>query len=324
MKYLAPNSFKISLLSLLLVVAFSGFGQQQWQYSQYMNNNFLLNPAEGGTEEFTDIKVGGRLQWVGLSGAPTSMFVSAHHPLNKNREDAPADVKPMSHHGVGGYISNDQTGPTSRLSAYGSYSYHLPVTRKLTVSFGAFLGVKQYSLDAAYLDWETDAPDAAVQGANTDYVPDASFGIWAYHENWYFGASSFQLFQNKLDVGTVNSGEVASLSMHHFITAGYKIPVSEKVFVVPSVVAKGVKGAPMQFDVNAKVRYEDKFWGGLSYRNKDAIVFLIGATLKNQFDVGYSYDLNISNLNNFNGGSHEILLGYRWHHTDDIVPAQFW
>lgn len=298
--------------------------QQQWQYSQYMNNNFLLNPAEGGTEKFTDIKLGFRTQWTGLSGSPYSMFLSGHHPINKNREEN-SELKDLGHHGVGGYLSNDITGPTSRLSAYGSYSYHLPVSKTITASLGAFVGFKQYKINEDKLIWENEVPDATVQGSTTAYVPDASLGIWVYSDGWYGGISTFQLFQNKIDLSaTTSATEQGELSRHHFATAGFKVHLSTHWYIVPSVVVKGTQNAPVQFDLNGKLKYEDKYWFGVSYRNKDAVVALIGCTLKDQWEIGYSYDFNISRLRGYNGGSHEFLLGYRIHRDDKIVPSQFW
>ena len=312
------------MLILITLGVYQTKAQQQWQYSEYMNNNFLLNPAEGGTEKFTDIKLGYRTQWVGLEGAPTSMFVSAHHPINKNREDIDG-VRELGHHGIGGYITRDQTGPITRSSLYGSYSYHLPLTIDLTLSFGAFLGLKEYRLDGSEVKFEGDQSDAVLNGNATNYLPDATLGFWLYGKSFYVGASTFQLLANKLDLSAVNNAQdEGSLSRHFFITGGYKVPVSEKVFLVPSFVVKYASPAPAQFDLNAKIRYEDLYWGGVSYRNKDAIVALAGVTLKKLWDIGYSYDFNTSGLSGFNSGSHEILIGYRVHHDHEPPPAQFW
>ena len=316
--------FTLLLPLLILACASMVFGQQQWQYSQYMNNNFLLNPAEGGTEKFTDIKLGFRTQWTGLSGSPYSMFLSGHHPINRNREEN-SELKDFGHHGVGGYISNDITGPTSRLSAYGSYSYHLPVSKTITASLGAFVGFKQYKVDENKLIWENNVPDATVHGATTAYVPDASLGIWVYSNVWYAGVSTFQLFQNNIELGeSTSTTEQTVLSRHHFATAGFKFHISTHWYVVPSVVVKGTQNVPAQFDLNGKLKYEDKYWFGASYRNKDAVVALIGCTIKDQWEIGYSYDFNISKLRAYHAGSHEILIGCRIQQEDQIVPSQFW
>ena len=302
----------------------STWAQQQWQYSQYMNNNFLLNPAEGGTENFTDVKLGLRTQWQGMEGNPRSGFLSAHHPINKNNSQFD-DVKPLPHHGVGGYISSDQAGPITQSSLYGSYSYHLPLTVKTTLSFGAFLGVKQFQLNKDALKFENGESDIVTNGYGTNYLPDATMGLWLYSANYYVGGSSFQLLGNKINTSSIsNSLNESSLSRHYFVTAGYKLPLTDKVFIVPSFVAKYTAPAPIQFDVNAKIRYQDLYWTGVSYRNKDAVVLLAGLTLDKKWDLGFSYDINTSALNPYNSGSYEILIGYRVNHSAVMPTSQFW
>ena len=74
----------------LLLLALAGAGlslqasaQQRPQYSQYMMNNYLLNPAVTGVEDFLDFKAGMRRQWVGLEGAPITYYASAHAAIGK-------------------------------------------------------------------------------------------------------------------------------------------------------------------------------------------------------------------------------------------------
>lgn len=317
-------------IAILLVIACTfckvniSWGQQQWQYSQYMNNNFLLNPAEGGTETFTDIKVGLRTQWQGIEGAPKSGFVSAHHPINRNTQKFDSIV-PLAHHGVGGYISRDQIGPISQSSIYGSYSYHLPLTPSLTLSTGAFLGVKQFQLDENALNFEGNEADVVTGSLATTFLPDATLGFWLYGQQYYLGGSIFQVFGNKINTEELsNATKESNLTRHLFFTSGYKFSLSQKLFLVPSLVVKYAAPAPVQFDVNAKINYNDLLWGGISYRNRDAVVLMAGVTLDQKWDISYSYDINTSELNAHNSGSHEVLLGYRLHHSQSAPPAQFW
>lgn len=318
----------IIVKSLLLLVMILGFNiqfsiaQQQWQYSQYMNNNFLLNPAEGGTEKFTDIKLGYRTQWVGLGGSPRSAFLSAHHPINKNNDEVEG-VRPLPHHGVGGYLTRDITGPITQSAMYGSYAYHLPVSQHTTVSFGAFVGLKEFQLNSSALRFEDSQNETATNNVQTSYLPDASLGVWVYGTRYYVGVSMFQLFGNDLKINDTETSK-AALARHSFVTAGYKVNLNENFFLVPSFVLKYAAPAPVQFDLNMKLRYKDQYWTGVSYRNKDAIVLLAGITLDQKWDIGYSYDYNTSALNAFNSGSHEILIGYRINHAHNAPPAQFW
>lgn len=319
----------------------SAVAQQQEQYSMYMMNNFMVNPAEGGTEEFIDLKLGMRTQWVGIDnndlygnrdGAPKTVFLSGHAPLGKKTSRF-EDVDPLPHHGVGGMIASDNIGLWSIMNVKASYSYHLPVTHDLMVSFGTFVGIQQYKYDGANAEYDFFGDvDPAFGGSQSKLMPDMSLGIWAYSSKYYFGISSFQLLGNKMDlttttqslnqVGTTGDG---SLARHFWVTGGYKIDLSEHYFLVPSFVVKYVAPSTPQVDLNAKFKYEDKAWVGVSYRNTDAVVALVGVTYKALIDIAYSYDFGVSDLKVGHGGSHEILLGLRLpNHRHEPPPAQFW
>ncbi len=301
------------------------YAQQQEHYSMYMMNNYLVNPAEGGTEDFIDIKLGYRTQWVGLEGAPSTVFLSGHAPIGKHTNRLDADQRPF--HSAGGAIISDQIGPFGITTVKGSYGYQIPVTQKLFVSLGAFLGVKQYQLDVNKLEFDNQGTvDASVQNATTSIVPDASAGIWVYSDKIYGGISAFQLLGNKINITEVQSQKDAgTLARHYFATAGYNIKLDSNFSIVPSFVVKAVSPAPITVDFNAKFRYRDLAWIGVSYRNQDAFVGLVGVTVKRLIDVAYSFDFNYSDLNTYNTGSHEILIGLRLpNHEHTPPPSQFW
>lgn len=320
------------ILTLTFIVLVLGTvvskAQQQAQYSMYMMNNYTLNPAVGGTENYTDLKASFRTQWVGLDGAPTDFYVSGHTSIGKTVYDD-KEIKPLPFHGVGGYIYNDKTGPTTKIGAYGSYAYHLPVTNTITASFGAFLGFQQYRVDADQLIFHDDqlgVNENAADGLQTKFLPDANIGTWIYHENWYAGASLFQVLNNGLDFEDIaNAVEDGKLNNHFFATAGYRVPLNDDFTLVPSFVIKSVSAAPVQIDFNAKLRYKQLAWFGTSYRNKDAFIFIAGVTLMDVWDVGYSYDLTTSNIKSVSSGSHEVLIGYRLVKDNTVHPtSQFW
>ena len=316
---------RILTIIICCLLSYGVYAQQEGQYSQYMNNNFLLNPAEGGTEDFTDINLGLRRQWTGLEGSPRSAFLSVHHAINKKPETE--DGRPLPHQGIGGYVIADQIGPISQTSFYGSFSYHLPLSKEFTLSLGLFLGGKQFNLNTSEIEFDSQRTDDIVISDNTSsFLPDGAAGAWLYGSSFYAGASSFQIFNNNLKLPEDISSDLreGNLARHYFFTSGYKVDLNENLFLVPSFVLRVVSPAPVQVDLNMKLRYQDKFWAGFSYRNKDAVIALIGATIKNTIDIGYSYDYNISGLNDFNNGSHEILIGYRIHKEFSQAPAQFW
>ena len=316
------------LLLALILAAPLAWAQQQEQYSMYMMNNFMVNPAEAGTEEFADILVGYRTQWVGFDGAPRTFFLSGHTPIGKksSRFD---DVKQLPFHGAGGIVTGDQIGPFRINTVKASYAYHLPVTKDLILSLGAFVGAKQYTLDLGDVEFDDQGgDDNKFNQTQTVMTPDVSFGFWGYSSKYYFGVSAFQLLQSDVKLGDQSApgaGADGKLDIHSWVTAGYNIKIDSNFSIIPSFVVKFVSPAPVSFDVNAKLRYKDQYWLGVSYRGGDAVVGIVGLTAKKMIDIAYAYDFTTSDIKNFSTGSHEILVGLRLaNHPDAPPPAQFW
>src|ERR1700749_3937718 len=96
--------------NLLLLLAFTfcaGYvtAQQRPQYTQYVFNNYLLNPALSGIENYTDVKAGYRSQWTGLQGAPVTSYLTVNAPLGQDFLNGDATAFP----------ANGGINPSSRL-----------------------------------------------------------------------------------------------------------------------------------------------------------------------------------------------------------------
>ena len=109
---------KMKKLTLLFVSIFMGSmlqAQQLPQLSQFMINDFAINPAIAGMDDYYQIKTSVRNQWVGIEDAPKTTLLSIYG-------------KSSDHVGLGGSVFNDQVGPTSRAGASLTYAYHLNLT----------------------------------------------------------------------------------------------------------------------------------------------------------------------------------------------------
>jgi len=316
------------LLPLLLLVGAPALAQQEAQYSQYMNNNYLLNPGATGVEDYIDVKASYRTQWVGLEGAPKTFYLSGSSSLGKWRSTSKRTLNDLrrSFHAIGGLVYRDVTGPTSRTSAYASYAYNLALTPKIRAALGASVGMQQFAVDGNQLQFYDPTTIAASAASR---VFDASVGLWVYSPDFYVGVSSTQLLGNKLDFsygpGQLDAGAPGnSLRRHYFATGGVRIPLNDEWSVVPSVLVKAVSPAPLSVDLNAKLKYQDLLWFGVSWRAFDSAVALVGFSYE-QFTLGYSYDAGLSKLNGYHYGSHEVLLGLRLKKKAQVVCTnKFW
>ena len=322
-KYLSGLLF----FGLVAGAAQQGHAQQLAQYSQYMNNNYVLNPAVAGTEDYIDVKLSYRTQWTGIEGAPKTYYASVNSSLGRLHTQSKRTLHDWSRgfHALGAIVYSDVTGPTRRSGLYGSYTYNLALTRSLRLAMGVSVGMQQFSLDGAMLQFHN--PNTLV-GNQASLVPDASVGLWLYNDNFYAGVSSAQLLGNQLDIAYDPGTRLLSnnkLERHYFATGGVRLPLGEEVSLVPSVLVKYMKPAPVSVDVNAKLKYRDIMWVGVSYRVRDAFVGNLGINFSDFASLSYSYDASASELSGYQWGTHEVLLGLKIKKAKKAVcPDRFW
>lgn len=321
------------IVLLMLFVVTNTFAQQRPYYTQYILNNYIINPAVAGIENYTDIKVSHRAQWVGLQGAPVTTYLTIHAPLKKSDYDERENPtsfhreggnprgqaywqsyqKPEPHHGVGFTVLNDKTGPLNRFAAYGSYAYHVGLSSNANLSFGISAGITQMSIDNSKVDFGNTTVDPAVNLSSSlnTIKPDISAGLWLYSKNYFAGISVQQIVpQNIVFSGTAVQVDNARLIPHIFIQAGMRLYLNDDLTLLPSVMARYINPLPLGVDINAKLQYQDLIWVGGTYRYQDGFAGMLGVNLSNSINIGYSYDINTSNLRAVSNGSHEILVGF--------------
>jgi type IX secretion system PorP/SprF family membrane protein len=332
---------KFVIICLCYLMGSCVYAQQQPYYTQYILNNFILNPALAGIENYWDCKVSYRNQWVGLNGAPTTLYLTINTPLGKTAYDYETpntvpDLKakslgakqflmeytaPPAHSGVGFTIINDKTGPLSRIAAYGSYAYHLPVGEKTSLSFGVSFGVQEVTVDENAVDFgqaNPIDPAAFTSGYLNKLEPDVNAGLWLSNKSFYMGLSAQQIVPVPINSGneSTDSNGVTlikgKLIPHTFLTAGYRIIASEDISIMPSIMFSYVKPLPLGVDVNAKVQYQDLLWVGFSYRYNRGFAAMLGVNISSTVNLGYSYDYSTTQLNTVSSGTHEIVLGFLW------------
>ena len=287
-------------LSLLFVSIFIGsmlYAQQTPQLSQFMINDFAVNPAIAGMNDYYQIKTSVRNQWVGIVDAPKTTLLSIYG-------------RSSDHVGLGGSVFNDQAADVSRAGAALTYAYHFNISQDIKLSLALSGGFTQFKIDKE--GWNVANPDDPLMngGDIVNLVPDATFGLNIYNEDkWYIGASIPQLLNNDLTLtGTDTVTLDASLARHLNIMGLYNIKVSHYWGVQPSVLFKSVSNQS-QVDIGLKTIYNDIFWMGMDYRNNGDISALLGFYIQDKYMIGYSYDISNSDINPYTSGSHEFMFG---------------
>jgi type IX secretion system PorP/SprF family membrane protein len=287
------------LTALMILMATSLFAQQDALFSQYMFNKLAVNPGYAGSRELLTADIVYRSQWVNIEGAPKTISASMHSPLTN------------PHMALGLNVFNDRLGPLSYTGAMATFAYRI-IFPKSKLSFGLEVGVKNNGV--VWNDLKTfDETDPFVSSQiKKKVVPDANFGIYYYSDKFFAGFSSRQLLQNQTIAVEDSAGntQFTKLLTHFYGMTGVALPMGEHVVFRPSLLAKFVKNAPPQLDLNASFLFANTIWLGVSYRTEKAISLMTEINIAQNFRIGYSYDIWLNELKAYNKGSHEIRLSY--------------
>lgn len=273
--------------------------QQLPQYSQYMFNDYIVNPAIAGKAPSYEVKSSNRYQWLGITDAPRTYILSFHGPIRSKKM------------GIGGYLFTDITGPSRRTGVSVTYAYHLKLTESLKLSMGLSGGLLQFTVDGGKIIFGDPGDLILSNGLQSSLVPDFGFGTYLYSDKFYFGFSAPQILTSKLKFFD-NVVSASRLATHMYITGGYKFIINSEFTVEPSLVIKYVNPVPVQIDLGGRVIYEDKIWLGTAFRTKDAVSMLIGYTYQDNLTFGYSYDFTLTDIRKYSSGTHEVMIGLKF------------
>ncbi|MFT3884697.1 MAG: type IX secretion system membrane protein PorP/SprF [Flavobacteriales bacterium] len=287
------------LFPLLVLLAAQVPAQQTAQYTQYVFNMFSINPAVAGSKDCLDVRMGFRNQWTGFDGAPTTGWASLHGSIRRKGKQFRAD-----RHGFGMTVEADNTGALGYTSVNLAYAYHIQTARDYFVALGLFAGVQQEKLDIGGVNVSNYNDPVLAGKASVLLVPNISPGIQIYSKTSWLGLTIHQALGNKFkDLGTDSR-----LNRQFFLTGGKRLRISKYMSAVPSTLMKIAPGAPLALDLNVMLEYRRKLGLGMSYRNQDAVAFMIKLPFLKFFTLGYSYDVTTSRLRVASSNTHEIIL----------------
>ena len=302
--------------------------QQLPQISQYLRNQYMINPGAAGVYDFTDVTLGGRLQWAGLADAPKTSYLAASAPLStftkrgrsrynpglrnssgvaKNPEINTGKLK----HAVGLQAIADQFGAFRKINVSGTYAIHIPVLNNYNLSFGTNVGI----VSNTFLQDRAVVSDVSSDNTYSTFVSNngnvsslnVGAGLYFYSNELFFGVAADQLTQ---DLVTFGSGTANfDPRMHFNVTGGYKFHIGEDYSLTPAFLLKYVLPINPTIEGSVQFEYKEWIWAAVSYRHKDALVGMVGMNLSNRFKIGYSFDYTLSDINYYTSSGHELILG---------------
>lgn len=292
-------------LAAFAMLAFSrAWSQQAPLFSHYMFNELFNNPGYAGVEGITNLTFLHRSQWLGYSGtfddggAPTTQLLSLSTPILSMNS------------GAGFFVVNDRLGVQNNLQVQATYAYHLPVFNG-KLSFGLRAGMFSQSLDFTRLRAVRPDDPLLQRGRESQFRPDLAAGIYYKTEKYYGGLSLNHLIKSSFDFGIGSDSLRNALETHLLFTGGYTYEVNYDLSLKPSILIRS-DFVTYSFDVTVVGVYREKYWVGLSYRQSEAVVALLGLSLlkDNAMKLGYSFDYVIQAQAAKQLSSHELLLSY--------------
>ncbi len=298
---------KYILVVIYLCAVTIAEGQQLQSSSFYDMQGILYNPSMAGVFQDADKKgIAGatyRSQWNGISGSPETITAFGSFNLDKQKM------------GIGGYVYNDKTGPTSRTGVELALAKHIVMNNGSVFSLGIETKLLQYSINKAKLS-DALASDPVLGTADSRMKFDAGFGLTYSTGKFQFGASVTQLVQSKLDFysGNMQRSEVAKLYRHYYAHGSYNWDVDGFTTITPNFLVTYLPNAPTEFQGGVRVEHNKTIFWGLSLRAKQSWMLSAGLHIRKKLTLGYSYDIYRTPISLFDNGSnaHEVLLRYNF------------
>ena len=301
-------------ITVLLLLSFVSYAQQDSQFTQYIYNTININPAYAGSREAMSVFALHRTQWVGLDGAPVTNTASINTPING------------SNIGIGVSIINDKIGPSDENNISVDFSYIINTSDTYKLSFGLKATANLLNVDFNKLS-QYNKNDYLFQ-ANIDnkFSPNIGAGLYLHSNNTYFGLSVPNLLETKHFDRYASKGSslVAKEVINYYFIAGHVFDLTADIKFKPSVLTKIVYGTPLQVDISGNFMFSDKFVAGVAYRWSAAMSAMVGFKATDSWFIGYGYDLETTKLASYNSGSHELFLRYElFNKYDNIISPRF-
>ncbi|MEM7486664.1 MAG: type IX secretion system membrane protein PorP/SprF [Bacteroidota bacterium] len=296
---------KILYNALLLFSVMAAFAQQEPQYSQYQYNTMTINPGYTGSRGHLAAISLYRNQWAGIEGAPRTITFGLDTPVGYSS-------------GLGLSIIQDDLGPASETFIDGNYSHILYLSNTDRLALGIKAGVRFFSLD-----WSRGIhrdPEAVFnENISGQLTPTVGTGVFYYSPKAYIGLSTPNVLQTTFydEFQEIQTNE----RTHLYFIGGYVFDINPFLKFKPSTFIKQTFGAPISIDLSTNFLMNDKLTLGLNYRWDESLGGLLGFEVNSQFNIGYAYDFSINNLGNYNSGTHEVFIRYRYRSNPKILKS---
>ena len=304
---------RLIVILIIGVVSLNLLAQQDPKFSQNMFLAPYYNPGAVGSTNKICLGAAFRNQWTGLPDAPITTIFTANMPVNLLGRS----------HGIGVTLMNDNLAFNNDFLFSASYAFRIDLGMG-SLGIGANVGLANQSLTPTWNGADIitpDSDDAIPKSGGSVFGFDMGLGVYYNTDNLYVGVSTSHLNQTSFDYP--EDVAEAKLIRHYYLMAGYNIQLANPMFeIMPSLMVQ-TDGRSNLVYLNTNLRYNKRFWGGVSYSVRGALTALFGIELMNGIKIGYSYDFELSPLLKYNSGSHEVTVRYCFDLSVDRSPQKY-
>jgi type IX secretion system PorP/SprF family membrane protein len=302
---------------MFLSAIITSYGQQDPQFTQYMYNTQVINPAYAGSREVLSFGLLGRTQWVGLEGSPETGTFTVNSPIGL-----------YDNMGLGLSIVYDKIGPAMESNVTVDYSYSINLSYNYKLAFGLKAGMDVLDIDYTRLTLSEQSDPFFQSNVDNRLRPQVGAGLYLNSDRFYAGLSVPNFLNtthfDESSLQNANTNDIAIERLHYFFITGYVFDLNEDLKFKPATLVKSVSGAPLQWDLSANFLINEKLTLGASYRWSAAISALAGFQITPNFFAGLAYDYQSTDLEQYSNGSYEVFLRFDiFRKSDRIITPRF-
>lgn len=284
------------LTLVFALIAMRVCAQQDPIYAQYLTNPMLINPSYAGLNNNLQVNAGYRLQWMGLDASPRTLNLNGNMSILDNKA------------GIGASMLQDKIGNTTITEFNAAFAYKLKLKEGLTFSFGMQGGVLGFKTDNSKLNIHDDGDDAFPDGTTRSSSINLGTGAMLMGDKFIIGLSVPRMLPSKVNSG----GQQFELYNQHFYLFGaYVHTINERLRFKPSLLIRGVKGAPLSADVALNLNVNMLHTVGIFARNLNTYGLLLQTMIGEKLRLGYVFELPSGKSVGAQFTTHEIQLGLR-------------
>ena len=334
----------LPILFATVLLASVAKGQEKVKLTQYFQAPQIFNPAFTGVEDFLDVKVGRKQNFGSFDFAPKTTFLSISgalkgadiydsrlHSLRISTPDLYDQLDrgtgPKIRHGLGGYILTESQGAFSQQRITFSYAAHLTLGENLKLTFAVAPSYFKNTLDADKITLETKN-DPVYEYYRSNSFFNSSFNLNAgtllRAQKFYIGYSALQAYSKSLTVKKSSDDQPdPKAGIIHTLMGGYNFSLGENLEFIPGLMVNYRTSYPVVYNINAKVKYKERFWGGLAYQSSGSLGLIAGLNLNERISFSYCYDYTVKGMSNYMSGSHEFVLGFMLFKSEFSKPTMW-